>query len=142
MPNSRPPLPDEIILKLKAAAQTASANAYCTYSHFPVGAAILADSGEIFAGCNVENASYGLTMCAERSAIFHAVAAGSRRIRAVLIFTPTHKPAAPCGACRQVIHEFGPDAEIISTCLGVKVTRHMLSSLLPEAFGHENLPVP
>ena len=98
----------------------AAAHAYCPYSHFRVGAAVLTDRGEIFAGCNVENASYGLTICAERNAVFQAVAQadGPLVIRAVVVYTPTAEPTAPCGACRQVINEFGPDAEVLSICDG------------------------
>src|SRR5271169_5350356 len=92
---------------LIAAARQAASHAYCPYSRFHVGAAILTGRGGIFAGCNVENASYGLTICAERNAIFQAVARqGATKIRAVLVYTPTKKPTAPCGACRQVINEF------------------------------------
>jgi cytidine deaminase len=127
--------------QLVAAAREAAAHAYCPYSHFQVGAAVLTDKGEIFAGCNVENASYGLTICAERNAIFHAVACqpAPPSIRAVVVFTPTEEPTAPCGACRQVINEFGPDAEVISVCSGPAVMAHRLSELLPQAFGPRNL---
>jgi cytidine deaminase len=127
--------------QLVAAAREAAGHAYCPYSHFRVGAAVLTDGGEIFAGCNVENASYGLTICAERNAIFQAVARLTARpaIRAVVVFTPTDEPTAPCGACRQVINEFGPDAEVISVCNGSTVMDHRLSELLPHAFGPGNL---
>jgi cytidine deaminase len=126
---------------LVAAARAAAARAYCPYSHFTVGAAILTDRGEIFAGCNVENASYGLTMCAERNAIFRAVAQadGPLVIRTVVVFTPTSEPTAPCGACRQVINEFGPDAEVFSVCDGPMINTSRLSQLLPDAFGPRNL---
>jgi cytidine deaminase len=127
--------------ELIAAARQVAAQAYCPYSHFRVGAAILTSRGEIFAGCNVENASYGLTVCAERNAIFQAVARrdGPLVIRAVVVFTPTSEPTAPCGACRQVINEFGPDAAIISVCDGPAVTTNRLDALLPGAFGPNNL---
>ena len=124
---------------LIAAARAASASAYCPYSKFRVGAAVLTVEGAVFRGCNVENASYGLTICAERAAVFQAVAHGDRAIRAVAIFTPTPKPTAPCGACRQVINEFGPEAEIISVCDGPGILRGPLALLLPEAFGPHNL---
>ncbi len=120
-------------------AKEASRKAYCKYSDFPVGAAVLSEEGEIFAGCNVENASYGLTICAERNAVFQMIAKGRRKVLAVAIFTPTDKPSAPCGACRQVINEFGPRAEIISVCDGRKVLRSRLDKLLPHAFGPDNL---
>lgn len=125
--------------ELVRTARDASQQAYCRYSGFRVGAAVLTEDGRIFAGCNVENASYGLTICAKRNAVFQAVAGGSPRIRAVVIYTPTAEPAAPCGACRQVITEFGPDAEIVCACDGPKILRRRLTELLPEAFGSQNL---
>jgi cytidine deaminase len=139
MPPTGPAIPEDLLQKLTDAARAASANAHCLYSRFPVGAAVLTGTGEIFAGCNVENASFGLTICAERNAIFQAVAKGHPTIRAVVVFTPTDAPTPPCGACRQVINEFGPDAEVISTCRGPNIARHRLSELLPGAFGPGNL---
>jgi cytidine deaminase len=126
---------------LIAAARTAADQAYCPYSLFRVGAAVLTDQGEIFSGCNVENASYGLTICAERNAIFQAVALGKGPLvlRAVVVFTPTTEPSAPCGACRQVINEFGPDAQVISVCDGPAMITNRLDELLPGAFGPSNL---
>jgi cytidine deaminase len=123
------------------AAREAARRAYCPYSRFPVGAAVLDDEGRIFAGCNVENASYGLTSCAERNAIFQAVAQSAKplQLQAVLIYTPTAIPSAPCGACRQVINEFGPNALIISVCDGPDVLESPLTHLLPDAFGPRNL---
>lgn len=125
--------------ELAARAKAASANAYCPYSKFRVGAAVLTEDGQIFAGCNVENASYGLTICAERNAIFQMVAAAKQTILAVAIYTPTPTPTAPCGACRQVINEFGPDAIVYSTCDGQETLKKKLSELLPDAFGPQNL---
>jgi cytidine deaminase len=127
--------------ELIAAARQAAGQAYCPYSRFRVGAAVLTDRGEIFSGCNVENASYGLTICAERNAIFQAVARSQAPvvIRAVVVFTPTDLPTAPCGACRQVINEFGPDAYVLSVCDGEEVNEIRLSELLPRAFGPANL---
>jgi cytidine deaminase len=127
--------------QLELAARQAAGRAYCPYSHFPVGAAILTNGGEIFAGCNVENASYGLTICAERSAVFQAVAnlPIPLVIRAVVVFTPTAEPTAPCGACRQVINEFGPEAEMISICDRPMAMVCRLTELLPHAFGPRNL---
>lgn len=121
------------------AARTASRHAYCEYSRFQVGAAVLAESGKIYAGCNVENASYGLTNCAERSAIFAAVGAGERRIVAVAVYTPTPQPTSPCGACRQVLNEFGPAMRVICTCDGAERIETTLDALLPGAFGPHNL---
>ncbi len=131
---------EQLVEKLKLAAMAAGRNAYCPYSHFRVGAAVISDTGEIFAGCNVENAAYGSTMCAERNAIFQAIAKGAKRIRAVLVYTPTQSPTLPCGSCRQVINEFGPDAEIFSVCDGVAFSHyHKLRDLLPDAFGPGSL---
>jgi len=132
---------EQIQSELIGAAKSAAGRAYCPYSHFRVGAAVLTDRGEIFAGCNVENASYGLTICAERNAIFQAVARslGILVIRAVVVYTPTASPTAPCGACRQVVNEFGPDALVISVCDGPVVVQARLIDLLPSAFGPANL---
>jgi cytidine deaminase len=124
---------------LKSAAVAASRRAYCPYSRFPVGSAVLMDDGRIFAGCNVENASYGLTICAERNAVFQAVAAGSQRIVAAVVFTPTPKPSAPCGACRQVMNEFGPAAEVYIFCSSDEVLRTSIPELLTYAFGPTDL---
>lgn len=123
--------------KLKAAAKTAAGRAYAPYSKFHVGAAILTSSGKIHSGCNVENASYGLTNCAERTAIFNAVAAGEKRLRlqCIVVYTPTRAATAPCGACRQVIHEFGPRARVISFCAGREQIDVSIGALLPGAFG-------
>lgn len=135
-------MPDisEVTLKeLITRARSVNKHAYCPYSKFHVGAAILTDSRHIFAACNVENASYGLTVCAERNAVFQMVANAERRILAVVIYTPTSEPTAPCGACRQVINEFGPDALVVSVCDGSRILRKNLSELLPEAFGSANL---
>jgi cytidine deaminase len=127
--------------KLKAAARTAAGRAYAPYSKFSVGAAILTAAGKIYTGCNVENASYGLTLCAERNAIFSAVAAGEKKLRlqCVVVYTPTDMPTAPCGACRQVINEFGPHARILSVCRGRGRIASTTHELLPDAFGPANL---
>lgn len=132
-------VPEPLLKELTDAARRASERAYCPYSEFPVGAAVLTEDGTVVRGCNVENASYGLTICAERNAIFQAVARGHTRVVAVAIYTPTPTPSAPCGACRQVINEFGPDAEIVSVCDGPDVLHRPLSELLPDAFGPKNL---
>lgn len=120
---------------LKEAAKEASEQAYAPYSKFVVGAAFLGDNGTIHAGANVENASYGLTVCAERNAIFSSIAKGNRSIRAMVIYTPTAGPTAPCGACRQVIREFSASAEIISICDTDRTIETTISELLPDAFG-------
>jgi len=125
--------------KLKAAAKSAAGRAYAPYSKFRVGAAVLTGSGSIFSGCNVENASYGLCNCAERTAIFSAVAAGERKIKCVVVYTPTKDATAPCGACRQVIFEFGPTVRVISVCDGRDQIDGSIRSLLPAAFGPADL---
>jgi cytidine deaminase len=119
---------------LIAAARKASANAFSRYSGFSVGAAVLTGERAIASGCNVENASFGLTICAERTAVFRAVADGARTVVAVALYTPTPDPAAPCGACRQVIAEFGPRAIIRCCCDGPAVETFTLDALLPHAF--------
>ena len=125
--------------RLEELAKTVSKRAYCPYSKFSVGAVVVTDTGEEFAGCNVENASYGLTICAERNAVFQMIANEKRKITLVIIYTPTPQPAAPCGACRQVINEFGPEARVISICDGAERIDTSLAQLLPQAFGPKNL---
>jgi cytidine deaminase len=126
--------------RLRAAARAAADLAYAPYSRFQVGAAIWTDAG-LFTGCNVENASYGLCNCAERTAIFSAVAAGARRLFCVAVFTPTSLPTMPCGACRQVIHEFGPEALVLSNCAGPDEINTVIHALLPGAFGPADLGI-
>jgi cytidine deaminase len=128
------------------AATRALANAYAPYSRFGVGAAVLA-GGQVFTGANVENASYGLTICAERAAVFAAVAAGHRTIEAAAVVTDTTEPTAPCGACRQVLREFAPNGDpaalvVVSATLGGRQSVHKLSDLLPNDFGPANLGNP
>ena len=124
---------------LLATARTARANAYVPYSHFPVGAAVLttvAGEERVFSGCNIENASYGLTVCAERTALFSAVAAGARRVVAVAVVAGETSPALPCGACRQALAEFGPGMAVIlataDPALPYRVTT--LAALFPDPF--------
>ena len=120
------------------AARDARQRAYAPYSDFAVGAALEADDGRIFAGCNVENASYGLTMCAERVAVGTAIAAGARRLRRAVVVTETDPPAAPCGACRQVLAEFG--ADLVVEAIGPAASRRWtMAELLPDAFAREQL---
>jgi cytidine deaminase len=130
-----PALTAAVRRRIEKAARKAARAAYAPYSRLRVGAAVLAKSGRIFSGCNVENASYGLCMCAERTAIFAAASAGERAVRAVAIYTPTPHPTPPCGACRQVIGEFGPDSLVISVCDSKKRLEARFSELLPESFG-------
>lgn len=123
----------ENLLHLARAAQE---NAYARYSNFKVGAAILLENGEIFTGCNVENASYGLTNCAERSAIFTAVSklgGANVRIRAVAVVNDHGVACSPCGACRQVIAEFGPDAVVWYQGRN-GIQENTIRQLLPECF--------
>jgi cytidine deaminase len=123
----------EALLK---AAKAALARAYAPYSKFKVGAAVLTDKGAIYSGCNVENASYGLTNCAERTAIFSAAAAeGPRmRIRAIAVWSAPEGPCAPCGACRQVIWEFGQNAIVLFQDQDGDVRELGASELLPFGF--------
>lgn len=124
------------LVELKRRARDAATRAYAPYSRFPVGAAVLAADGAMHAAANVENASFGLSICAERAAIFQAVAHGARRIDAIVIYTKTAVATTPCGACRQVLHEFGPEALIVSFTDDEHAERsYTLPALLPEAFG-------
>jgi cytidine deaminase len=121
--------------KLLRSAKKVMGNAYAPYSKFRVGAAVLLSNGKIFAGCNVENASYGMTNCAERTAIFSAVAQLGPKIevRAVSVVNDHGVPCSPCGACRQVIYEFGPDATVFFQ--GAKGPKQAhITELLPEGF--------
>jgi cytidine deaminase len=123
--------------RLAEAARAASTHAYCRYSNFRVGAAVLTRDGAIARGCNVENASFGLTICAERNAIFRAVADGASAIVALVLYTPTPEPVTPCGACRQVLAELGRDALIRCLCDGPGVSAFTLAALLPQGFSLE-----
>jgi len=104
-----------------------------------VGAAVLCDDGKIFTGCNIENASFGLALCAERVAIFKAVSEGSTKFEAIAVIGDTDKPCSPCGACRQVISEFGEDIPLIMANLKGDVKIKKIKELLPEAFGKNDL---
>ena len=125
------------VMKLLRAAAIAAKNAHAPYSKFRVGSALLADDGKIFNGCNVENASYGLTICAERNAVFSAVASGKKKFSAIAIVASGDKPPYPCGACRQVLAEFcGPETKVfiapISKLADFETTT--LGELLPKTF--------
>jgi len=130
------------LASLVAAARTARANAYAPYSHYAVGAAVLTDDGRTFAGSNVENASYGATVCAERVAIWTAVAAGARRIVALAVVTAGG--GSPCGLCRQVLAEFADaDTPVAMTAPEGEVTIRTLGALLPMAWTRADLrPAP
>jgi cytidine deaminase len=123
---------------LVEAARAAQLRAYATYSKFRVGCALEAEDGRVFVGCNVENASYGLTICAERAAVCAAVAAGAHRFRRAVVVSDADPPAAPCGACRQVLSEFGRELRVegVSPAGTVSWT---IAELLPSAFGKEQL---
>jgi cytidine deaminase len=120
------------------AARAAQQRAYAPYSRFRVGCALEADDGRVFVGCNVENASYGLTICAERAAVCAAIAAGAQRFRRAVVVSDADPPAAPCGACRQVLSEFGRDLRVdgVGAASAVSWT---IAELLPAAFGKEQL---
>ena len=125
---------EQVIQELLAAARQARNAAYAPYSHFPVGAAVLTADGQIFTGCNIENASFGATICAERVAIFSAVAAGQHHFQALAVIADTPQPVAPCGLCRQVLAEFSPDCLVIMANLTGDHQVLTLDQLLPFAF--------
>jgi cytidine deaminase len=134
-----PELEAAVVDRLIAAATAARRAAYAPYSGFAVGAALLTSDGRVTTGCNVENASYGLSVCAERNAIFHAVAEGERSLAAVAVVT--ENGVAPCGACRQVLAEFNPQMTVIVADTTGNRTIYRLDELLPRAFGPGDLAV-
>jgi cytidine deaminase len=119
---------------LVAAARRAREFAHAGYSHFKVGAALETVDGTVITGCNIENATYGLTICAERVAMFKAVSEGHRQFRRVVVVADAENPTAPCGACRQILWEFGGDLEVILANLTRETGRHRLHDLLPLPF--------
>jgi cytidine deaminase len=127
----------ELENKLWGAAEAAAMQAYAPYSNFYVGAALLTSEGDIISGCNVENASYGLTNCAERTAVFRAIVEGKlskgMSIQAIAVVNRDHQSCSPCGACRQVLWEFGPNAIVLYESDGVR-KQTTISALLPESF--------
>ncbi len=124
---------------LVAAARMAQRNAYAPYSAFPVGAAVRTRGGSVYSACNVENASYGLSCCAERNAVYAAVAAGDREIVAVAVVADTAMPVSPCGACRQVLSEFNPAMAVIMASRGGVLKKLRLDRLLPYSFKGKSL---
>ena len=124
---------------LISAAKAARANAHAPFSHFKVGAALRTSSGKIFGGCNVENATYGLTICAERVAIFKAISEGQHKFDALAVVTDTDSLTPPCGACRQLIWEFCGDLPVVMANLQGKVEELRMSQLFPKPFDSSNL---
>jgi cytidine deaminase len=125
--------------ELLALAKEASAHAYIPYSRFPVGAAVETDDGTVFTGCNVENASYGLSRCAEQTAIQKMVSEGAQHFTRIAVYTQSSPPSSPCGSCRQILYEFGRDATVvIGNHLGESLET-TVAELLPHAFGPEHL---
>ncbi|MDP6538460.1 MAG: cytidine deaminase [Planctomycetota bacterium] len=135
-PPASVPEDDEALI---AAARAAQENAYSPYSGVRVGAALVADDGRVFSGCNVENASLGLTQCAERAALSRAVAEGARDFSAVVITSSFEEPLMPCGACRQVLREFAEDLRVVSVGMGGASKESTLGELLPTAFAPDDL---
>lgn len=137
-PEQKPLLTKKEMERLHTAAQKAAKFSYSPYSHFPVGAAVLTESGEVFLGTNVENASYGLTICAERVAIFNAITNGHKKIKALALFAEKAEGITPCGACRQVILEFGKDILVIYK-KDRKLIACPVTDLIPDSFSDEDL---
>jgi cytidine deaminase len=129
---------DEALVEEAIAARE---RAYAPYSRFRVGAAVRGDDGRVYRGCNVENASYPLSVCAERNAVAAAIAGGARRIEAIAVVADTAEPVSPCGGCRQVIFEFGPGARVILANLRGARLGTTLDALLPRGFGPGHLGV-
>jgi cytidine deaminase len=125
---------DEERAILISAASKARENAIAPYSHFRVGAALRADSGRIFTGCNIENSTFGLTLCAERVAVFKALSEGERRFDAMAVVADTERLTPPCGACRQILWEFCRDAEIVLSNLSGRIEVRRIPDLFPDAF--------
>jgi cytidine deaminase len=130
---------DEKLKALIAAAIEAREQAWAPYSEFQVGAALLTSDGEQFSGANVENSSYGMTVCAERIAIFKAVTAGKRDFEMIVIATDTGEPTPPCGACLQVMHEFAPELQVHMVTLSGIINSYPLTELMPRGFSKSYL---
>jgi cytidine deaminase len=120
--------------ELIEAALRATQNSYAPYSKIKVGAAILTEDGKIIVGCNVENSSYGLSICAERVAIFNAISSGERKFKKIAIINSEGNGMMPCGACRQVMEEFSSNIEIITLDKNKRIVKYKLDELLPNAF--------
>ncbi len=126
------------VAALAAAAQAARSRAYTPYSRYQVGAAVLCEDGEVFTGCNIENAVYPLTCCAERVAMFNAISSGRRSFLALAV--ATSNGGSPCGSCRQVMHEFGPEMPVFILDEFGLVRMTSVAELLPDSFGAAQLP--
>jgi len=130
-------LSDKYRLLVKAA-RTARKKAHAPYSHFKVGAALLTNDGQVYSGCNIENSSYGLTICAERTALFKGISEGARKFRAIAIVADEASITPPCGACRQVLWELAGNIDVLLPA-GTRTTVKKLQSLLPIAFDSKRL---
>jgi len=133
---------DHLVMELRKEAKRAAAHSYSPYSHFPVGAAVSSEAGKVYAACNVENASFGLTQCAERAALAAAIADGAApgSLPLLVIYTPGTVPQSPCGACRQVMHELmSPDSLVVSCCDSEDQRSWRRSAHLPDPFSGEVL---
>jgi len=128
--------------QLVEAALQARLKAFAPYSNYKVGAALLAGSGKIYTGCNVENATYGLSVCAERVALLKAISEGERHFTRIAVSSESDPPATPCGSCRQLLWEFAGDIEVILVNPQGHRATHQLKSLFPEAFDHSFLNIP
>jgi len=137
---AKAPLTPDEEARLLAVAEETRRRASAPYSKFLVGAAVLAEDGRIFGGCNVESASYGLTCCAERTAVFKAISEGARSFRGVAVVTDVETPTAPCGACRQVLWDQCRDVPVLLGTTGGALERVTLSQLLPRAFDFDGPP--
>ena len=134
MTGSEPPSPGGAVARLVAAARAAREHAVADFSGFKVGAALETADGRVITGCNVENASYGLTVCAERVAIFKALSEGHRSFRRIVVVADTESPTPPCGACRQIIWEFCGDIPVVLANLTAVAGTHQMKDLLPLPF--------
>jgi cytidine deaminase len=128
--------------QLVEAALQARLKAFAPYSNYKVGAALLTGSGKIYTGCNVENATYGLSVCAERVALLKAISEGERHFTRIAVSSESDPPATPCGSCRQLLWEFAGDIEVILVNPQGHRATHQLKSLFPEAFDHSFLNIP
>ena len=120
--------------ELKSAAVSMLERSYCPYSHFPVGAALECEDGTVYTGCNIENAGYSATVCAERTAVFKAVSEGHRRFKRIVVAGRSDSPCVPCGECRQVLSEFAPELEVICLDKDGNELALSLTDLLPHSF--------